>query len=50
MLGWGQIGTVAVTPDGDPDWIATHPGNPNVILQPTVGVSGPPYTAWIFPL
>ncbi|TDJ71426.1 MAG: hypothetical protein E2O39_08400 [Planctomycetota bacterium] len=48
MLIWGQIGIVAVTPDGDPDWISVHPGSTNVLLQPTVGAQGKLYTGdWL---
>jgi hypothetical protein len=48
MLSWAGAGTVAVTPDGTYDWIATHPGGSNSILQPTMGASGTAYAGrWL---
>ncbi len=45
LFRWGQVGVVAVTADGEPDWIASHPGSTSLLLQPTVGASGTLYTA-----
>ncbi|MHC4219333.1 MAG: IPT/TIG domain-containing protein [Planctomycetota bacterium] len=48
MLSWAGAGTVAVTPDGTYDWITTHPGGSNSILQPTMGASGTAYAGkWL---
>jgi len=48
MLSWAGAGTVAVTPDGDYDWITTHPGGSNSVLQPTMGASGTAYAGkWL---
>jgi len=48
ILTWGQVGLVAVTPLADPDWIATHPGSPNIVLQPAIGNSGTLYAGdWL---
>ncbi len=48
MLGHAGSGVVAVTPDGDPDWVATHPGGSNSVLQPSMGASGTGYAGkWL---
>ena len=48
MLSWVRAGTIAVTPDGDYDWIATHPGGSNTVLQATVTDSGIAYSGkWL---
>ncbi|MCA9284461.1 MAG: thrombospondin type 3 repeat-containing protein [Phycisphaerales bacterium] len=48
MLSHAGSGIVAVTADGNPDWIATHPGGSNSILQPAVGPSGIAYSGrWL---
>ncbi|MHC5112995.1 MAG: IPT/TIG domain-containing protein, partial [Planctomycetota bacterium] len=48
MLSWAGTGTVAVTQDGDYDWITTHPGGSNSVLQPTMGPSGTAYAGkWL---
>jgi outer membrane protein assembly factor BamB len=48
ILSHAGSGLVAVTPDGDPDWIATHPGGSNSVLQPAVGASGTLYSGkWL---
>ncbi|MHC5004864.1 MAG: thrombospondin type 3 repeat-containing protein, partial [Planctomycetota bacterium] len=43
LLAHTGSGTVAVTPDGDPDWIAVYPPGTNSLLQPVVGASGTNY-------
>ena len=48
MLSWAGAGTVAVTPDGNYDWITTHPGGSNSVLQPTMSASGTAYAGkWL---
>ncbi len=48
MLSWVGAGTIAVTPDANYDWITTHPGGSNSVLQPTMGASGTAYSGkWL---
>ncbi len=48
MLSWAGTGVVAVTPEGGYDWIATHPGGSNTVLQPSMGASGIGYAGkWL---
>lgn len=44
---WGQIGVMAVEPDGTVDWISEH-GNTGLLLGPAVGPDGVIYSgAWL---
>ena len=48
MMSHAGSGISAVTPDGDLDWFATHPGGSNSVLQPVVGASGTLYSGlWL---
>jgi hypothetical protein len=45
---WGQVGVQTIMPDGQVDWITSHPGNPNILNRPTVGSDGVIYAAdWL---
>ena len=48
LLSRAGSGIVAVTPDGQPDWIVDYPYASNVVLQPVVGASGIAYAGEFF--
>ena len=41
---WAQTGMMAITPDGDVDWIAFHPQGINLALMPGIDAEGVIYT------
>jgi len=41
---WGQVGLMAVQPDGTVDWIETHPNGASIITIPVVGPDGSIYS------
>jgi uncharacterized protein (TIGR03437 family) len=48
LLSHAGSGISAVTPDGNLDWFATHPGGSNSVLQPVVGASDTLYSGlWL---
>ncbi len=48
LLSCAGSGISAVTPSGELDWCATHPGGSNTVLQPVVGASGTLYSGmWL---
>ena len=45
----GQTDMMAITPDGDVDWISTHPQNGNLLMMPGIDSTGVIYTGnWLF--